>query len=71
MSKTKVIRTTAYMTMYRKVERRRGRGANFQWNAQNQYLLVSNHPGKPLITNHFKTFEEADREWVYLTLRYG
>lgn len=71
MSKTTVIRTNRLFTMYRRVARRKGRGSKFQWNAKSQYVITyatDEYNGKP--GKVFKTFEEADKEWVYLTLRY-
>jgi len=51
--------------MTRKVERRKGRGAKFQWNTTaTSYIITS-----PLLfTKTYNTFEEADKAWVYLTL---
>jgi len=65
MTKTKVIRSNSKFTMTRKVERRKGRGAKFQWNTTaTSYIITS-----PLLfTKTYNTFEEADKAWVYLTL---
>jgi len=71
MAKTTVIRTNKKFTMYKQVARRKGRGSKFQWNAKAQYVITyagESYHGKP--TKVFKTFEDADKEWVYLTLRY-
>lgn len=71
MAKTTVIRTNKRFTMYKQVARRKGRGSKFQWNAKSQYVITyagESYSGKP--TKVFKSFEDADKEWVYLTLRY-
>lgn len=72
MAKTTVIRTNKMFTMYKQVARRKGRGSKFQWNAKSQYVITyagKQYRGKP--TKVFKSFVEADKEWVYLTLRYS
>ena len=72
MSKTTVVRTSKLFTMYRKVARRRGRGSKFQWNAKTQYVITySSEPYKGMPAKVFNSFEEANKEWVYLTLRYS
>lgn len=71
MAKTTVIRTNKLFTMYKRVERARGRGVKFQWNAKAKYVITyagESYHGKP--TKVFKSFEDADKEWVYLVLRY-
>lgn len=72
MAKTTVVRTNKQFTMYRSVGRNKGRGAKFQWNAKSQYVITysgEHYPNKP--TKVFKSLEEANKEWVYLTLRYS
>jgi hypothetical protein len=57
--------------MYKQVARRKGRGSKFQWNAKAQYVITyagGHYTNKP--SKVFKSFEEADKEWVYMTLRY-
>jgi len=72
MAKTTVVRTSKLFTMYRKVARHRGRGCKFQWNAKTQYIITySSEKYKSMPTKVFKTLEEANKEWVYLTLRYA
>lgn len=71
MAKTTVIRTNKLFTMYKQVARRKGRGSKFQWNAKSQFVITysgENYHGKP--TKVFKTFEEADKAWVFLTLKH-
>lgn len=71
MAKVTVIRSNKLFTMYKRVARRRGRGNKFQWNASPQYVITYSgeaYVNKP--SKVFKTFEEADKEWIYLTLRY-
>ncbi len=71
MAKTTVVRTNKKFTMYKQVARRKGRGSKFQWNAKSQYVITysgEDYPNKP--ARVFNSFEDADKEWVYLTLRY-
>jgi hypothetical protein len=74
MAKITVIRTNNKFTMYKQVARRKGRGSKFQWNAKAQYVIT--YTGNHFVRSEdypdkvFKSFEEADKEWVYLTLRY-
>ena len=71
MAKTTVIRTNKLFTMYKQVARRKGRGSKFQWNAKSQYIITYagvTYKNKP--ARVFKTFEEADKEWVFLTLKH-
>lgn len=71
MSKVTVLRTNKNFTMYKRVARRKGRGSKFQWNAKSQYVITyagEYYKDKPVKV--FKTFEEADREWVYMILKY-
>lgn len=71
MAKVTVIRTNKNFTMYKRVARRKGRGSKFQWNAKSQYVITyAGEPYKDKPTKVFKTFEEADREWVYMILKY-
>lgn len=65
MEKITVIRSNPKLTMMKRVERRRGRGAKFQWNAAATSYIISS----PLLfTKTYSTFKEADKAWVYLTL---
>ena len=71
MAKTTVIRTNKLFTMYKQVSRRKGRGSKFQWNSKSQYIIThvgETYKNKP--PKVFKTFEEADKEWVYMMLKY-
>ena len=71
MSKVTVLRTNKNFTMYKRVARRKGRGSKFQWNAKSQYVITyagEHYKDKPVKV--FKTFEEADKEWVYMILKY-
>ncbi len=71
MAKETVVRSNKLFTMYKRVARRRGRGAKFQWNAEAQYVITyagGYYADKP--SRVFKSFKEADKEWVYLTLKY-
>ena len=67
MAKTTVVRTNKLFTMYRKVARNKGRGSKFQWNAKTQYVFTYADKTSKV----FKSFEDADKEWVYLTLRHS
>lgn len=72
MAKITVIRTNKLFNMYKRIARRKGRGSKFQWNAKPQFLITyagedyKNTPAKV-----FKTFEDADKEWIYLILRHS
>ncbi len=69
MSKVTVLRTSKNFTMYKRVARRKGRGSKFQWNAKSQYVIT--YAGdRYKDVKVFKTFEEADKEWVYMILKY-
>jgi len=71
MAKVTVIRSNKLFTMYRRVARRKGRGSKFQWNAKSQFIITYSgevYKNKP--SRVFKTFEEADKEWIYLTLKH-
>lgn len=71
MAKVTVVRSNKLFTLYKRVERCKGRGSKFQWNAKAQYVITytsENYAKKP--SKVFKSFEEADKEWVYLTLKY-
>ena len=71
MTKTTVIRTNKLFTMDKQVARRRGRGSKFQWNAKSPYVIT--HAGetyKNTLPKVYKTFEDADKEWIYLTLKH-
>jgi hypothetical protein len=71
MAKTTVIRTNKKFTMYKQVARRKGRGSKFQWNAAAQYIITyAGEPYKNKPSKVFKTFEEADKEWVYMILKH-
>jgi hypothetical protein len=72
MAKITVIRSNKKFTLYKRVARRKGRGSKFQWNAKSQYVITyttEEYKGKP--GKVFNTFEDADKEWVYLTLRHS
>ena len=83
MAKVTVVRKMKNFVMYKRVARRRGRGCKFQWNAKSKYVITyadakskyvityadEHYATKP--TKVFNTLEEADKEWVYLTLRYS
>lgn len=71
MAKVTVIRSNKLFTMYKRVARRKGRGSKFQWNAKSQFVIT--YSGKAYNSKPprvFKTFEEADKEWIYLTLKH-
>lgn len=71
MAKITVVRSNKLFTLYKRVARRRGRGSKFQWNAKAQYVITyagEHYANKP--SKVFKSFEEADKEWVYMTLKY-
>lgn len=67
---TKVIRKHKKFTLYRSSPSKpRGRGAKFQWNVESEYAIISFEPDYP--EKKFKTLAEADKEWVYLVLKYS
>lgn len=68
-----IIRIHKMFTMYRKVAKRRGRGSKFQWNVKpTQYVITySSERYKNIPTKVFNSFEDADKEWVYMILRYS
>lgn len=71
MAKVTVIRSNKLFTMYKRVARCRGRGSKFQWNAKSQYVITyacEHYENKP--SKVFKTFDEADKEWVFMILKY-
>jgi hypothetical protein len=71
MAKVTVVRSNKLFTLYKRVARRKGRGSKFQWNAQAQYVITYDgwlDADKP--SKVFKSFEEADKEWVYMTLKH-
>ena len=71
MAKVTVIRTNKNFTLHKRVERRKGRGSKFQWNCKPQYVITyACEPYKNKPSKVFKTLEEADKEWVYMTLKY-
>jgi hypothetical protein len=65
--KNVVVRTNKNFTMYKQVIRLRGRGSKFQWNAKSRYVITKANSMLPIKV--FKTFEEADKEWVYMILK--
>ena len=69
MSKIKVIRTNKNFTMHQIAERKRGRGAKFQWNSTCTYVITAHKAN--IESKRFKTFDEADKEWVYLILMFS
>ena len=68
MAKVTVVRTNKDFTIHKRVERRKGRGSKFQWNCKPQYVIT--RKGNKVPIKVFKTFEEADKEWVYMILKY-
>lgn len=72
MANTTVVRSNKLFTMYKRVEKPKGRGSKFQWNAKPQFIITysgSQYFNRP--SKVFNTLEEADKEWVYLTLRHS
>lgn len=69
--KNTIIRTTKNFTMHKIVTKPKGRGSKFQWNAKPQFVITySGGPYKNKPSKVFNTFEEADKEWVYMILKY-
>lgn len=65
MSKVTVFRTNKHFTMYESYGLKRGPGYTLQPNDKPTYFIVLTDT---YTTKQFDTLEEADKEWVFLTL---
>jgi hypothetical protein len=66
--KNTVIRTNKNFTMYKQILKPKGRGSKFQWNVKPRYVITRVNSLLPIKV--FKTFEEADKEWIYMILKH-
>lgn len=66
MMPLKTIHLSDTHILYKRMVRKKGKGAVFQWNSTPEYV-IERRIGK-IVTRVFKSLEEAEKEWIIVLL---